>query len=460
MKKITNQRTGFIMNLVSLDILDLNYLYSNKSLKHLELPKKALPEKGLHIRIIKYFWRLLKAVKNAKRSVYRLSKSQTVFFVKSNNQKLSVEPIVNLIPNAYVLDGTEEANQMLPLYMAYLISIPFLPFVIATYYRASDYQKSTFPYIFEMYWLTYGYFVVVYWWLKFNKVKAVVVSNDHIMQNRTIVHAANILGITTIYIQHASVTKEFPPLKFSYALLEGMDSLKKYRVDDHSDVNIYLIGMIKADKYYAEINESKSVHRIGICVNHIDPCDEVEKLIKELRSKFPFVVLVLRPHPGDSKRLTIWKKMAQKYELVFSDSSTQDAFDFLTGVDSIISGESNILLEATMQNVYAICYDFSKQDMDWYGFCRNGLVDYYSHVSGVKEKVEQLIHAKPNVRIKAKYYCDTIDTIYDGNATSLAMSAIKSIICNNELDNNEWEKIDDIDIHANAFRLHVKKQEI
>ena len=46
------------------------------------------------------------------------------------------------------------------------------------------------------------------------KPRAIVFSNDHVWNSRALIHAAIEAGIPTIYIQHASVSKYFPPLIF------------------------------------------------------------------------------------------------------------------------------------------------------------------------------------------------------------------------------------------------------
>ena len=60
------------------------------------------------------------------------------------------------------------------------------------------------------------------------KPKLVIVSNDHSLNCRSLRLAAQILGIRTLYIQHASISNIFPPLEFDYALLDGLVSYKKY----------------------------------------------------------------------------------------------------------------------------------------------------------------------------------------------------------------------------------------
>ena len=51
--------------------------------------------------------------------------------------------------------------------------------------------------------------------------KLALISNDHTVQARSLRISAEILGIKTLYMQHASVSEIFPPLEFDYALLDG-----------------------------------------------------------------------------------------------------------------------------------------------------------------------------------------------------------------------------------------------
>ena len=72
---------------------------------------------------------------------------------------------------------------------------------------------------FFKYWLTYGYLKMLVSFFNDNKVKLAIVSSDHSMRTRVVAYAAKSCETKSVYIQHASVTTDFPKLVFDYALL-------------------------------------------------------------------------------------------------------------------------------------------------------------------------------------------------------------------------------------------------
>ena len=103
------------------------------------------------------------------------------------------------------------------------------------------------------------------------------------------------------------------------------------------------------------------------------------------------------------------------------------SFDFLKKVDAIIAGASNILLEAALMNVFPLYYDFAQTHLDWYGFQRSGLVECLSEPEEVCRSIKEICQSKPSVRTKAKLYCATIGTCYDGRSGELAGAMIQKL---------------------------------
>jgi hypothetical protein len=107
-------------------------------------------------------------------------------------------------------------------------------------------------------------------------------------------------------------------------------------------------------------------------------------------------------------------------EWLFSQFDTESPFEFPRGVVAIIAGDSSILLEAALVNAVPVCCDFSSTHEDWYGFHRNGLVEYFSEPEGVCRSLSVTSRLTPSVRIKAKPHCVTVGTKYDGRSSALA----------------------------------------
>jgi hypothetical protein len=147
---------------------------------------------------------------------------------------------------------------------------------------------------------------------------------------------------------------------------------------------------------------------------------------------------VLRPHPADPRQ-TEWQAIAHRYGWSLSIAKEELAFAFLARTDAIIAGDSNILLEAALLNVYPIYYDFPQKKLDWYGFYKDGLVSYHNKPSTLVEELNDLIVAKPDIRHKVARYCATVNTQYDGHSHELAQKLLITLANQQEPNEEMWE---------------------
>ena len=436
---------------IRIDILDMNYIYSNSAIlqKLLSSDKTGLPRRGLLIRIIAFFGNGVRNiqfkswVKQAK-----ISKNSILFYSKSRNQKFSLEPLLDNLDSAIILGNHVEFSFSLTTFFAYLFSFPFFPLVLISLLKSEGIIREGFYYNFNLYWLTYGFYISVRLWLKYIKPKVLVVGNDHIMEHRVMVKAAKDEGVPTIYIQHASVTSDFPPLAFDYALLEGNDALQIYNKIGKTNSIAFLIGNPKFDKYINNINLSEKIDSIGICANWLEPIDRIEELCSVLTAEFPTINFYLRPHPQD-KRIFLWEKIVEKYNIKLSQSNEEFIFDFLKKVDLIFAGNTNVHLEAALVNVYPIYYDFAlNPKFESYSFVKTGLCEYISDPVSAGKRIKELINNRPNIRIRTKHYCNTVNTLFDGHSSQLASELIFQIAEGNEALLNNWSQIKGFDLLA------------
>lgn len=436
-----------------IDIFDMNFQFSSEAINVLSLPAPALPRKGLFVRGAAFFWKFLKALYNfTKTKQQRIHLGVVLFFATTKNQRDSLSPIVDMVESASLVEEGGEAATRFPLFWAYLLAIPFLPLVIFCFFRSTRYQKESYRYIFDIYWLTYGYYIVARIWLFKLKPKALVVSNDHAMPIRVLVKAARELHIPTFYMQHACVTDKFPPLSFDYALLEGMDALRKYERAGTTHAKVFLIGMPKADAFFKKINTNTSVKRVGVCTNQRDSVSAVNSLCKMIRLMLPDLELILRPHPRDAMRIYEWINLAKEEETEFSDPRVDVSFDVLQRIDAIIAGDSSILLEAAYLNVYPLYYDFDGTALDGYGFLKHNLVEYFTDSHEICHKLRELVKNKPPVRVKTKWYCHTVGTLYDGRSTELASSLVQNLLSRNSEIEKQWTRLADVKLEAYELR--------
>jgi len=258
--------------------------------------------------------------------------------------------------------------------------------------------------------------------------QAIVFANDHNTDARAMLLAARRLGIKTIYIQHASVSTLFPPLQFSLSLLEGQDSLDKYRQCGPVAGRVELIGMPKADAFVAYRNQHARIQAIGISFNPLDDTGEIEQLLRHLTQDFPATKIMLRPHPRDTR--PVGSLLAVSPSISLSDSRSVSSFDYLRHLDAQISGTSGIHLEAVLLNVWSIFYSMNAREVveDYYGFIRHGLVEAPADYAALRMLLQQHLDQKPQVYERARYYSATAGTAYDGRSGALALKHIKAFI--------------------------------
>ncbi len=261
--------------------------------------------------------------------------------------------------------------------------------------------------------------------LKNTKPKAIVFANDHLIIARSILLAANYLGIKTYYVQHASVSEYFPPLEFSHALLEGMDSQLKYEKCGEVKSKIHLCGMSKFDKYINKLNVKKKVEVLGVAFNQNDKIEDVFKFVSQLMQDNSNLKILLRAHPGDDRNMNLFK------EFSFSNSKIESAFAFLSRIDCLIAGESSIHLEAVLLDVYPLHFSFAKTiQFDYYGFVKNNLVENFANMNDLNQKLKDLQIIKPKVQHRAIHYNAAIGSKFYGSTSKKIADIILETVNN------------------------------
>jgi hypothetical protein len=265
----------------------------------------------------------------------------------------------------------------------------------------------------------------------------VFVANDHSNMPCVLTKAASDLGMSTCYVQHGSVTENFPPLNFDYAFLDGIDAAKKYATaESRTPANasrtrscaVYLVGLSKFEGLLNHANESERAQSVGICASPVDDFREIEELLLHLRQFHPDLKLIFRPHlaiTGNSKKRL--RSCSMKNAIDFSDGNVEKPAEFLSRVDVIVSGSSGILLEAALMNVTPLNYNTNQDLSDYYGFVANGLCPMTSDLGELSNWIKDLIALRPSVKMRAKQYCETLDTPFEGMTARLIASVVASI---------------------------------
>jgi hypothetical protein len=411
------------------DLLDSNYIFCSKEI---DVFSWRVYQKKYYFYlvwgIVRYIGHLLSSLKTIiyLPTLFKVKKDDILVVVTSSNQYDSISPVLNQegVKARVVIvefNGTLKPGMLkFPIFISYLLSIFLIPQTLYYYFTCKDaYIKKSFRYGFKEYCLTFAYRFVNRVWLKLAKPKLLIILTDHQMVARDMVKSAKESGVKTLYIQHASITDHFPPLITDYAFLEGEDAKSKYLTigKGHTDTIIELIGIMKLDGTLNQAVEERSIDNIGVCTNEFDDTEIAEKLIALFKKEFK---LTLRPHPGDP-RYERWREMTRQHGITFSDSKQQKAAAFLTDVNCVVSYNSGIITESLMLNKPTFSFQLSDKVFDHYGFITHHIVDHFTSADKLLTELNSIRNNPGSIswKSKAKYYCDTIDTPYEGRSAEL-----------------------------------------
>lgn len=259
------------------------------------------------------------------------------------------------------------------------------------------------------------------------KPQAIIFTNDHNIESRSLLLAAKRLKIRTVYLQHASVSPSFPPLRFGLNLLEGQDSFDKYNAIEKIQGTVKLVGMPKFDHYVSRRKPKTQIHTVGIPYNFNDKIEMVTEMVRSLRSAFPALAVTVRRHPKDRSDFSIAASIEGVSE---SNPKNQSAFEFLVNQDCIIAGNSSIHLEAILLNIPSVYFNFSPGTFidDYYGYVRNDLSYPASSFNKVHEFIAAFNHSPWDVFQRASYYNALVGKPEEDESQNVVFRHIKAFI--------------------------------
>ncbi|WP_226163201.1 glycosyltransferase family protein [Hymenobacter terricola] len=270
---------------------------------------------------------------------------------------------------------------------------------------------------FDFIFYAIGYYEVYRRALRHYRPRAVVFSNDHNDDTRSLLLACRAEGVPTAYVQHASVSANFPPLGFDLSLLEGQDALDKYRLCGPVQGKVELVGMPKADTYLNQKNTEPAVRRVGIACNIHDPMPALVETLVYLLRELPELTFTLRPHPSDGRD---FEPLRQRLPaLQWSSARQENVFDFLLRQDALVAADTSTHLEATLLNVASIYYRFGTNPLtnDYYGYAARGLVARADTPADLAAALRRYAQSKPaDLYRRAAYYNATLGTPAEGRS--------------------------------------------
>ena len=184
--------------------------------------------------------------------------------------------------------------------------------------------------------------------------------NDHTPYNVLLNDMAQKSQIKTIYMQHAPINKNFPPLYHDTNILFSEDSVDKYR-RINENINIVVACDLR---FLIEIDESKvEKNNILFCPNAFDDFDIINLFIQKISKTH---TVLLRPHPNDKRD---WSKISN-----CKKSTSFEIWDDLQFCDIVITNESAVSLEAIFYGKKLYKAAFLSKSLDHYLFLKKGLI--------------------------------------------------------------------------------------
>ncbi|WP_229748801.1 hypothetical protein [Hymenobacter frigidus] len=280
---------------------------------------------------------------------------------------------------------------------------------------------------FDFIFYAIGYYEVYRRALRHYRPRAVIFSNDHNDDTRSLLLACHAEDVPTAYVQHASVSANFPPLGFDLNLLEGQDALDKYRRCGPVHGRVALVGMPKADAYLNQKNTMPTVRRVGLACNIHDPLPALTQTLTYLLRELPELTFTLRPHPSDGRDFEPLRQLLPS--LNWSSAWRENVFDFLLRQDALVAADTSTHLEATLLNVASIYYRFGTNPLtdDYYGYAARGLVaraDTPAQLAAVLRGYAQ--HKPIDLYRRAAYYNATLGTPDEGRSQPRTLALLNA----------------------------------
>ncbi|MFS1428076.1 hypothetical protein [Vibrio splendidus] len=349
----------------------------------IELIASKLKASGNRSLIYLIFILMIKFIKSIPYFIFENSRSDVLFLYATKNQKDALLPISNSLKNKLKvanvsLNRSISSEYTVPIFYIHLTSLLFLPLIIIEYFFIRDKErKMRMLHGFQDYALSLGNILVSYIFLRINNPKLIVVSNDHNSNIRSLLLASRKLNIKSVYIQHASVSKLFPPLdQFDLALLDGCYAKDIYTSVGLLAKEVKLVGISKLDNAKKIVSKDETIEYkekpiIGVALNQLYDLSRLKILLSKI--DIENYLIKVRVHPNQMRVFSNLKNELRNFDITWSDPLADGVDDFIISCSYIIAGNSSILLEAAILRRIAIYYSMDSIPYDYYGYIKNGI---------------------------------------------------------------------------------------
>ena len=348
---------------------------------------------------------------------------EVLLIAPSQNNRKTIKTIIQHLPdNIYTIWDNFDKN--LPMASIYTKSLLHLHLFAKLYFHSDRDDRR----LIRMFYLDFLTAISTYECLEKliinnRNIKLIVFANDHVLINRCLIEISEKQNIKSLYVQHASVTECFPPLRFDFSFLDGQESYDKYyRIGNMKGIS-FLTGSPRFDAF-SGYGTSSIKYDVGIALNELDSIEKVMDLCKCIKANYSEKIIV-RPHPAmmdGSYAFDSFKEL----NIDISDPTKDLSFVFLSEIKVMIANESAIHLDAALMHKPSFLYNFSDNDvMDWYSYIRKGLIKNCLNYDEVLESLKSNYNLPDSI---VRYYAASYKSPIEGKVGEFVATFINKMI--------------------------------
>lgn len=344
-----------------------------------------------------------------------------LFFLPTLNNQRSLAKVIDVVlksrDNVSILKK-EFTPEAFPMLLVSLFGLLYIPSFIKEYKHLDFVHRRRASYFLPFLLHSPGttwFFIRL---IEKHRPQGVILANDHLFYTRTLELVCEDFGVATVYVQHASVSYGFPPLRFGCSFLDGLDSVEKYVYHDKPTIgHLFSLGAARYDELHQyRINRIKKRRNIiGIGVNILDSNEKVNFFCNYLLTYFPSVKVKVRAHPGLKETPFSFDN---KERVIYTNASDEQMKDFLDSIDLLISSDSGIHFDALVGGVPSMCYNFGDREFtDTYEYVKNGLIPYAKDKEIACQMIEE---GKVSINsAKVAHYDASFGKSYSGHCSNI-----------------------------------------
>lgn len=356
---------------------------------------------------------------------------EILFLVPSINNQKSVQTIIDRLPENRCTVWGNGLSSWWPYSKVCLTSILYLHLFFKLYMASSREDRKLIRFYYWDFITTCATYRILGNAIKNNpQLRMVVMANDHVPITRSVIELTEKFHVKSLYVQHASVSTAFPPLRFNYSFLDGLESYEKYKTIGNMRGSVFLSGSPRFDAFKTYQGDEKR-YDIGIALNELDSEVEALKLCLYLKKHYSDKIVV-RPHPGMLTRDNPLFHEIKFIENGFAISNPKKdlSFVFLADIKVMIANESGIHLDAALMGVPSLLYNFSDNEvMDWYSYIKKGLIKKCDSFEAVLSMLDSDYKLPLDV---VRYYVASYKTTMDGKVGEMIATFINKEVFDSE----------------------------